>query len=191
MWRSEEFGSSHDGRAAAVLADGSEPGPRYFDQGSGTNFHKTSDWWVYDGTHGAPLATDLRAACACGWRGSARYPLDWTLIADDDPEDYDTSGPETEWERHLDEVEARSVPLPAGFQELLDSVKRQLDSLAVDAPLAALKAVAAMERHAKRVARQAAYAVEADEVPWARVGTALGLTEEGARSRLTHYAIRH
>jgi hypothetical protein len=106
----------------------------------------------------------------------------------------DISGPHDDWARHIDEVESRSVPLPVGLEELLERVDEQLSALAADAPLAALKAVAALERTAVRIGREAAYGAEADaeggEVSWEAIGRALGLTEEDARSRLFSYGRR-
>jgi hypothetical protein len=99
-WQSEQFGAAHEGRAAAVLADGSEPEPVYFDIGSGGSMHRTSDWWVYDGTLRAPLATGLRAACSCSWRGTTRYPVDWDDVDPHGPHLYDTSGPKSDWAQH-------------------------------------------------------------------------------------------
>ncbi|MGW2631263.1 hypothetical protein ACWC2K_18245 [Streptomyces chattanoogensis] len=121
-WKTEEFGASHEGRAGAVLADGSEPTPMYFDAGSGGGGHSTSDWWVYDGTLGAPRASELRASCSCGWRGTSRYPIDWSDVPEDCPYAYDTSGPYDDWEQHIAEVEAQTVPLPDELTDLLHQV---------------------------------------------------------------------
>ncbi|MFI5618001.1 hypothetical protein [Streptomyces sp. NPDC051567] len=188
-WQSEEFGTSHEGRAAAVLPDGTEPGPRYFDTGSGPEVHTSRDWWVYDGTMGAPLAAGLRGACSCGWRGPSRHPLDWARVTEDRPYLFDTSGPYEDWTRHVGEVESRSVPLPVALEVLLERITEQLDALADDAPLAALKAVAALERTVRRVGGDAAHRTRADEVSWEEIGRALGLTEEEARSRLLRYRL--
>ncbi|MEU5434961.1 hypothetical protein AB0G73_16520 [Streptomyces sp. NPDC020719] len=188
-WRSEEFGASHEGNAQAVLADGSEPGPRYFDVGSGPNVHKTSDWWVYDGTPRAPQATDLRAACVCGWRGLAQYVIDWSDVERNGPDLYDTSGPYGDWNQHIREVTARTVPLPAAVEDLLERLDEQLTALAMDAPLAALRAVAALERTTRSVGRAAACMAEADEMPWEAIGTALGLSERDACARLRRYSL--
>ncbi|MER5545924.1 hypothetical protein ACWD4N_19860 [Streptomyces sp. NPDC002586] len=187
-WKTEQFGSSHEGRAGSVLADGSEPEPVYFDVGSGSYVPKSSDWWVYDGTLGAPEASDLRGSCSCGWRGASRYPIDWSQVDRFHPYEYDTSGPYEDWAQHIAEVEARSVPLPEDITDLVDRLDERLSSLADQAPLAALKAVAALERIAENVGRQAAYDVQADELSWETVAKALGLTEEDARSRLFHYS---
>lgn len=190
-WQSEQFGASHQGRAAAVLADGSEPGPVYFDTGSGSTTHRTSDWWVYDGTLRAPLATGLRAACSCGWRGSTHYELDWNDVDPQRPDLYDASGPERDWAEHITDTEARSVPLPETLTDLLRRLEEQLEDLADNAPLAAVKAIAALERTTRDIAQHAALSIEADATSWAAVATALGLTEQEARSRLTRYALRH
>ena len=184
-WRSEEFGSSHEGRAGALLADGAEPNPVYLDAGSGSNIYTTTEWWVYNGKWGRQQATHLRGSCSCGWRGSSRYLIDWDEVADDP---YDVlAGPHEDWTRHIDETRSRSIPLPTGLEDLLGPVADQLSVLAGDAPLAALKAVAALERTAARIGREAAYCVRADEVPWDTITTALGLTEKDARSRLFRY----
>ncbi|MET8012952.1 hypothetical protein ABZU86_13050 [Streptomyces sp. NPDC005271] len=189
QWRTEQFGSSHEGRAAAVLADGSEPKPMYFDTGSGSNTHKTSDWWVYDGTLGAPRAADLRGSCSCGWRGTSRHPIDWSQVSEGRSDEYDTLGPREDWAQHIAEVESRSVPLPTDLEDLVDRLDEKLSALAGQAPLAALKAAAALERIAERVGRQAAYDVQADELSWETIAKALGLTEEDSRSRLFHYSL--
>ncbi|MEW2546605.1 hypothetical protein AB0910_12630 [Streptomyces sp. NPDC047002] len=194
-WSTDEFGRSHEGRPGALLADGTEPKPVYVDLGSSSNMHEISDWWVYDGRLNRPRASEVRGACSCGWRGAGRYAIDWGALeggdADgEDPYDIDLPGPYADWERHLDEVRARSVPLPAGLQDLIDQVESRLDSLVDQAPLAALKAVADLERTVKRVAGDAAYAVEMDELSWETVGKALGVPEREARSRLLGYALR-
>ena len=75
-WKSEEFGPAHEGRARALLADGSEPKPVYFDAGSGCNGYRVSEWWVYNGTLSRPQATHLRGSCSCGWHGARLYQVD-------------------------------------------------------------------------------------------------------------------
>ncbi|WP_329139293.1 hypothetical protein OG552_33020 [Streptomyces sp. NBC_01476] len=189
-WQTGEFGMSHEGRAAALLADGSEPEPAYFDIGSGGHVPSTTDWWVYDGTLGTRRATRLRGACSCGWRGTRTYLIDWELVADG-PGDADTSGPRADWKDHLGDVEARSVPLPGGLEGLLAQVDEQLTALADDAPLAALKAVAVLERATRRAGRAAARNAEADEVSWEAAGKALGMSPAEAGSLLTAHFPGH
>jgi hypothetical protein len=184
VWEYDEFAGEHDGRAAAVLADGSEPKPMLYDTGSTANFHETSDWWVYDGTRRAPLATGLRGACSCGWRGSTVHPLDWDEVPDD-PYGYDLDGPYNDWDDHVAGVASLTVPLPAQVSGLLQQVDSTLEGLADSGPLAALRALAALERTLARTSRTAAYHLDADEVPLDRIATGLGISPRSARSLLT------
>ncbi|MFJ1902102.1 hypothetical protein [Streptomyces sp. NPDC088115] len=191
MWETEEFGTSHEGRPGAVLAGGAEPKPVYVDTGSGAEIHKISDWWVYDGTRRAPLATALRGSCSCGWRGKDLHPLDWQEVTDaGGPDLYDTTGPETDWDQHIDDIEARTAPVPDDITALLTQLRTRLDTLAAHAPLAALKVIGALERTSADTARAAAYAVDTDEKPWDMIATALGLTETDARALLMRYTRR-
>ncbi|MGW2328194.1 hypothetical protein ACWC5C_20805 [Streptomyces sp. NPDC001700] len=148
MWQTTEFGSSHEGKPSAVLADGSEPKPVYYDVGSSGSVPPLSEWWIYDGTLGAPKAPHLRGSCACGWRGESLYPIDWDEVVDARL-DIEVSGPRDDWKRHVEEARGRSVPLPAALEMLLTQVEEQLSDLAMDAPVAALKGVAILERITK------------------------------------------
>jgi hypothetical protein len=189
-WRTENFGTSHEGRPRALLPDGTEPGPVYFDIGSGAEMPKSTEWWVYDGTLRAPKASHLRAACSCGWRGETHHPLDWSRVPRHHPYDYDTSALEEEWDRHIREVESRSVPLPTDVEAMIDELDRRLGDLADQAPLAALRAVTALERITSDAGREAAYNVRADELSWETVAKALGLTEDDAHSLLFRLSFR-
>jgi len=185
-WRSEEFGESHEGIVGATLADGSEPKPVYLDVGSGTNGFQTREWWAYNGWLGRPKAAAWRAACVCGWRGES-HPIDWDRLEDHDLDDLDTSDAYEDWWGHISAVERRTVPLPEELSDLLEQLEERLDALAETAPVAALKAVAMLERMAGRVGREAAYGVRADDVSGEALGRALGLSVNRARSRLDRY----
>ena len=185
-WRSEEFGESHEGIVGAVLADGSEPKSVYIDVGSGSSMFETREWWAYNGWLGRPKATGWRASCACGWRGDS-HPIDWDRVEDHDLDDLDTSDAYDEWWEHIHAVERRTVPLPEELSELIEQLEERLDALADTAPVAALKAVAMLERMAARVGKEAAYGAQADDVPGEALGTALGLSVDNARSRLDRY----
>ncbi|MFI8854442.1 hypothetical protein [Streptomyces sp. 891-h] len=188
-WRTEEFGASHEGWAGALLADGSEPGPVYLDAGSGPRMEKTTEWWAYDGRlPSTPRAAWARAACACGWRGEQRYPLDWERWRS--RAGFDDSAARKEWSRHIREVERRSVPLPVGLTERLEQLGDELLALADQAPLAAVRAVAELERITVDVGHLAARNIHADEIPWEAAGEALGLSEREARSRIIRYSLR-
>ncbi|MEV0445554.1 hypothetical protein AB0I84_12135 [Streptomyces spectabilis] len=186
MWESQ-FGASHEGRAAAVLDDGSEPKPALFDAGSSADMYQTSDWWVYDGTLSTPQASALRAACSCGWRGEEQFTIDWGHIDPDAPDDYDVSGPYGAWKRHVDTVERQTVPLPADVQDLLEQVQQRLTALAEDAPVAALRAIATLEETLADTGQSAALGVGQDDPDWGAIATKLGLTEADCRARLYKY----
>lgn len=191
MWEFEEFGADHEGRPGVLLADGTEPGPVYFDAGSGPTVHQSTDWWIYDGTLRAPLATEIRAACSCGWRGTPRYPLDWEAVDRRRPFLYDTSGPEGDWDAHMADVQARAVPVPADVNALLDQLETRFTVLIEDEPLAALRAAATLERLTQRLAADAVYNVDGVDGPeWDTVAQGLGVSRRTARSRLTRYALR-
>ncbi|WP_318212878.1 hypothetical protein [Streptomyces sp. SJL17-1] len=114
-----------------LLADGSEPGPVYFDLSSGSFFHESIGWWHYDGTMRRPTSTSMRGRCACGWRGEKTYPIDWEKVhEDDDPDVYDTSGPYGDWALlHMDDVADRALKLPEDLAGLLAQVRERLDRL--------------------------------------------------------------
>ncbi|MFD5416409.1 hypothetical protein [Streptomyces nojiriensis] len=171
-WWMVEFGDAHAG-AAGVLIGGGEPGSLYFDVGSGPDVPSTSHWSAFDGRYRRPRAEALRAACACGWRGAAEYPLGWAAVGDRPlyEADVDLSGPLADWSAHLSVVRDKAVPLPGPLACLLAGITERLTATAVDAPLAALRAVGVPERIAARVGREAAGAlcdgsVSAAPGPW-------------------------
>ncbi|MFF5393062.1 hypothetical protein ACFY5H_32865 [Streptomyces sp. NPDC013012] len=194
-WRRDGF-ESHEGMVGVLLADGSEPKPVLFDLGSGSNFHESSDWWLYDGTFRRPTAVSMRGRCACGWRGTKTYVIDWEKVReDDDPDTYDTSGPYEEWETHLDDVAGRAVALPEDLTELLGQVRERLDRLWWEEDKARayammLKACDVLEAIVAETGPEAARVLdrEHDEGGAApAVAEALGMTEQAARARLLHY----
>ncbi|WP_432112728.1 hypothetical protein [Streptomyces sp. S1] len=195
-WRRDGF-ESHEGMVGVLLADGSEPGPVFFDLGSGATFHESSDWWHYDGTFRRPTATSMRGRCACGWRGTKTYVIDWEKVReDDDPDAYDTSGPYRDWKAHLDEVAERAVALPEDLASLLGQVREQLDRLWLEenktrAYATMLKACDALEAIVAETGPEAARALtrEQDDEDGSTpsVAEALGMTERAARTRLLHY----
>ncbi|MFD3334605.1 hypothetical protein ACFWV1_18395 [Streptomyces sp. NPDC058700] len=186
-WKRDGF-DSHVGEVGVLLADGSEPGPVYVDMGSGGHVPSFTDWWVYDGAVRRPLATTMRGRCACGWRGERIFPIDWQQVDRDDLDAYDTSGPEQDWESHLDEVAARAVPLPEDLAGLLRRVRERLDELVDDDPLAVVKAAGELEATVAFFGPLATRIVTSSEqLPLAQVAQVLGMTEQAAGSRLRHY----
>ncbi|MFB7178459.1 hypothetical protein ACFCYI_12210 [Streptomyces sp. NPDC056257] len=184
------LGAAHEGLVGVLLADGSEPGPVYFDVGSGSDMPSSREWHCYDGRYGRPRAAALRGSCSCGWRGMAEYPLDWTALPDDKPlyeADVDLSGPIADYDAHLSVIRDAAVQLPADLTALLTELVRRLDGLAAEEPLVALKALADLRHVIAQVGEDAAYELAAEEVPIAQVATALGTSETAARSYLGSY----
>jgi hypothetical protein len=190
-WQTGEFGSSHEGTVGALLEDGSEPKPVWIDSGgSGPSGHQTSEWWAYNGHYSTSRASHLRGSCSCGWRGEASYLIDWEAVGNWPHCDYgavDFSGPRDDWDRHIDEIEARTVPIPKDVEDLLERVDERLAALAADSPLAALRAVAAVGRIVKRSGWDAACGVDPGETPWEEISKALGLTEQAVKSQMRSY----
>ncbi|MGA5069346.1 hypothetical protein ACPB9E_37360 [Streptomyces exfoliatus] len=113
-WWRDGF-ESHEGTVGVLLADGSEPGPVYFDLGSGGHVHETTDWDAYDGE----LRSPPRSACGAAARaaGAANGPSRSTGAGAGGA--YDTTVPERDWESRLDQVAARTLPLPGELTALL------------------------------------------------------------------------
>ncbi|MFG2485001.1 hypothetical protein ACGFSI_19880 [Streptomyces virginiae] len=180
-WWTVEFGDAHAG-AVGVLVDGGEPGPVYYDVGSGPDIPSTRHWSAYDGRHRRLRAEALRAACACGWRGAAEYPLDWATLGDRPlyEVDVDLTGPLADWNAHLSLVRDKAAPLPEPLAALLVEIIERLTATTEDAPLAALRAIGVLERIAARVGREAASVLAEDGVSAETVATGLGITRSKA-----------
>ncbi|MFB6578533.1 hypothetical protein ACFCYC_14080 [Streptomyces sp. NPDC056402] len=174
-WWTVDFGDEHAG-AVGVLVGGGEPGPVYFDVGSGSDVPSTRHWSAYDGRYRRPRAEVLRAVCACGWRGAAEYPLDWATVGDRPlyEADVDLTGPLADWTAHLSVVREAAVPLPEPLTALLVEIAERLNVTAAGAPLAALRAAAMLERIAAQVGREAASALCDDGLSAETVATGLG-----------------
>ncbi|MFF1779958.1 hypothetical protein [Streptomyces virginiae] len=180
-WWTVEFGDAHAG-AVGVLVGGGEPGPVYFDVGSGPNVPSTRHWSAYDGRYRRPRAEALRAVCACGWRGAAEYPLDWAAVGDRPlyEAEVDLAGPLADWNAHLSLVHDKAAPFPEPLAALLVEITERLTATTEDAPLAALRAVGVLERIAARVGREAAGVLAEDGVSAEAVATGLGTTHSKA-----------
>jgi len=187
-WQSEEFGSSHKGIAGVLLEDGTEPKPAVvLTSMSGGSTRQTCELRAYDGKYGNPQAAYVRGSCSCGWRGANRYPVQWDADPAYPEPDVDESGLREDWRRHIEEVESGTVPLPADFEKLLERLEKRLSRLESDSPLAALRALAAVERVARRVGWRVAFDVDPDQVPWDEMGKALGISGSALYSRLRSY----
>ncbi|MGW1116925.1 hypothetical protein ACWD5B_07430 [Streptomyces tanashiensis] len=186
VWQREGF-ETHEGEVGVLLADGSEPGPVFFDLGSGAYFHESTDWWVYDGSLRRPTATATRGRCACGWRGERTVPLDWQEVGSVGRDAYDVSGPERDWEAHMDDVATRAVPLPDDVADLLQTLRERLDELVDDEPVVVLRTAEKLDAIVADYGPLAARYIAGDSIPRPRLAEALGTTEKAAGSRLTHY----
>ncbi|MER6778045.1 MULTISPECIES: hypothetical protein [unclassified Streptomyces] len=167
-----------------LLADGSEPGPVCFDVGSGPSMPSSTEWHAHDGRHRAAL---LRGSCACGWRGAAESPLDWTTLPIDQPlyeAGVSPSVPTVDHQAHPSVVRDGAVPLPAELTALLTELVRVLAGQAAREPLTALKALADVRYVVARTGQDAAYELPARDVPLKVVAAALGTSEAATRSHL-------
>ncbi|MFB6865983.1 hypothetical protein ACFCZQ_09540 [Streptomyces virginiae] len=185
-----DLGAAHAGSVGVLLEDGSEPGPAYFDVGSGSYVPSSTEWHAYDGRFGRPKAALLRGACACGWRGAAEYPLDWTTLDDQTPlyeADVDLAGPIADYQAHLTVVRDAAVPLPEPLTALLTALTENLETAAVKDPLVALKALADLRYLIAGVGADAALAVQVGRIPMKTVATALGTSEAAARRYVNGY----
>ncbi|KPI31500.1 hypothetical protein OV450_7153 [Actinobacteria bacterium OV450] len=132
-----------------------------------------------------PWCCGAAARAAGGARPST--PLDWARLAGDQPlyeADVDLSGPIGDYEAHLSVTRDAAVQLPAELTVLLADLVRQLDVLAVEEPLVALKALADLRYLIAQTGRDAAYELTALHVPLKDVATALGTSETAARTYL-------
>ncbi|MFF2236291.1 hypothetical protein [Streptomyces anulatus] len=118
------------------------------------------------------------------------YPLSWEDVDRNAPYLYDTRQIPDDWARHIDDVEARAVPVPDVLVALLDQVEQELDRLAGDAPLAALRAISRLEHVIAEAGDAAAYGSEADARSGTLIGPGLGLPEHEGRRRLLRYSLR-
>ncbi|SEE59267.1 hypothetical protein [Streptomyces sp. TLI_105] len=108
VWLTDEFGASHQGAVDVLLADGTVPGPVYFDTASGTGGRSVLQWSVYDGRHRRPRAAGLCAVCSCGWAGP-QHALDWDLIGGyelTEAGDGQAAACERDWDAHTADVAA-------------------------------------------------------------------------------------
>lgn len=67
---------------------------------------------------------------------------------------------------------------------------QRLNTLASDAPLATLRAIATPGHTLNQAGRTAAFHAEADDTAGNAIGPGLGLPDRDARARLLHYTLR-
>jgi hypothetical protein len=188
-WTSDEYGRSHEGRVAVLLADGTSPEPVYFDSNSGPSGTTVRHWSVYDGSDcpARPRAHALRAECACGWTGPA-HPVDWEQTGGLPFYEHGSRPAgrcQDDWDKHTTAVGATTVALPAELQSLLDKVTAAIEALAKDSPTAAVKAARTLELIAQRTAYWPAH--EASDEDPETVAAALGLSTDDTETLLARF----
>ncbi|WP_129808738.1 hypothetical protein [Streptomyces albidoflavus] len=113
-------------------------------------------------------------------------PIYWGQVAVDMASLTEESRPLEDWEQHIDEVDAAAAIVPP---ELLGVIEQFGPGLADSEPLAALRAVAVLERLTARTARAAAHNLHADGPEGEVVAGGLGLPAQQARSRVLRYRL--
>ncbi|MER6366716.1 hypothetical protein [Kitasatospora sp. NPDC001527] len=162
VWVHEEIGG-HEGRAVAVLGDGSEP---------------DGAWWTHDGADGRRRAIAIRPACECGWRGEM-FPLD---VADHEVAEgtADGTGPYGAWDAHV--VRLLGDQVPEDVAQAIAGLRRQLAELTERRPLAAAAAAALVEKMGTAVLQRSVSAARTTE-SWDAIGRALGVSRQAAHQR--------
>ncbi|KAA6223997.1 hypothetical protein CP973_20600 [Streptomyces albofaciens JCM 4342] len=188
-WTTEEFGTSHEGAVGVLLADGTVPGPVFFDSGSGAGGPSVSQWSVYDGCFAyVPRAAALRAVCSCGWTGE-KHELDWGDIGEQKLAEAGAGAANTcmqDWDEHTEEVERSAVPLPEPFTALLSQLGEEVEKLGKTSPLAALRAARLLEVTAVQAGYWPAHDARRDTSP-EKAAAALGLNEDAARKLMARF----
>ncbi|MFJ5552500.1 hypothetical protein [Streptomyces sp. NPDC093225] len=190
VWTTDEFGGSHQGAVGVLLADGTIPDPVYFDSASGPGGRSVAQWSVYDGRQGRPRAAVLRAVCSCGWVGS-QHCLDWDVIGGDElaeAGDGQAAACERGWDAHTADVAAAAVPLPEAVTILLEQLETEIDKLTATSPVAALRAVRALEVLAGRQGYWAARGIRSNHDA-GQAAAALGLSEREARRLIARLGV--
>ncbi|RSO41099.1 hypothetical protein DMH15_13650 [Streptomyces sp. WAC 06725] len=188
-WTTEEFGTSHEGAVGVLLADGTVPGPVYFDSGSGAGGPSVSQWNVYDGSFTrVPRAAALRAVCSCGWTGE-EHALDWDEIGDQKLAEAGAGAADAcmeDWDGHTEEVERSAIPLPETVTTLLTQLGEEIEQLAKTSPLAALRAARLLEVTAVQAGYWPAHDARRDTSP-EQAAAALGLNKDEARRLMARF----
>lgn len=176
----------HEGYAVAVLADGSEPEPVQVPipdrPGVSTD---NSAWWLYTGEDGRPLATGVKAGCACGWRSTEVFPLDFEDHEATDGFEFN-DGPFGAWSYgHI--ASLLDTAMPRELREALATVAEQLREQARLRPLVALAAIGQLEKLVGDQAPTAATTARRDGQTWDAIGRALGTSRQAAYQRFGRF----
>ncbi|MGW4904268.1 hypothetical protein ACWEO9_14900 [Streptomyces albidoflavus] len=117
-------------------------------------------------------------------------PIYWGQVAVDGASLTEESRPLEDWEQHIDEVDAAAAIVTPELLGMIEQFGPGLADLADSERLAALRAVAVLERLTARTARAAAHNLQADGLEGEVVaGGGLGLPAQQARSRVLRYRL--
>jgi|SRR6476620_11737010 len=176
----------HEGYAVAVLADGSEPEPIQVPvSGRGDITSPNSAWWLYNGQDGRPLATGVKAGCACGWRSTETFPVDFEDHEATDGFEFN-EGPFAAWSyEHIASLLGTAVP-----RELRDAIAtaaRLLREESTRRPLVALTVIGQLEKLVGDLAPTAGAAARKDGQTWNAIGRALNTSRQAAYQRFSRF----
>ncbi|MFE6703353.1 hypothetical protein [Streptomyces sp. NPDC057718] len=177
-WQTDQFGSDHEGYAVAVMGDGTEPAP----------INGNSAWWLYNGEDGKPRALAVRAGCACGWRSSEMFPVDFDDEEGTTGYEFD-SGPYAAWDRlHIAPLLGAAVP--PELSEAIEIVRKMLAGLTISRPLSAVAAATELENLAGGALQRAVTAARDNGSSWDEVGRSLGRSRQAAHQRFAKALFR-
>ncbi|MFE3502934.1 hypothetical protein [Kitasatospora sp. NPDC059160] len=144
---------------------------------AGSGAELDSPWHRHDGQNGRARAVAGRATCSCGWRGEM-VALDFA-----DRAVTDGVGSEwyTAWEQHLAHVAGDQVP--EDVLQLIAQLRRRLQELTVERPLAGVRAADQVERMGRTVMFDAVKAARAGRASWQDVGDAARVSRQTAHQR--------
>lgn len=91
-----------------------------------------------------------------------------------------------DWYRHIDQVEATTIPLPETVTRLLEQLKAEIEMLAKTSSVAAVRAARRLEVTAEEACYWAARDTTAD-LDTAQAAVHLGLDEDAARTLMARF----
>ncbi|MFC9223147.1 hypothetical protein ACFT8W_20880 [Streptomyces hygroscopicus] len=176
----------HEGYVVAILADGTEPEPIQVPVSTNADLTSpNSAWWLYNGKDGKPLATGVKAGCACGWRSDDVFPVDFE--DEEETEGFESNtGPFAEWQYgHI--ASLKGVAVPRELREALTTVAQRLREASMHQPLVALTVIGQLEELVGDLAPTAGAAARLDGQTWTTIGKALNTTRQAAFQRFKRF----
>ncbi|MET8704292.1 hypothetical protein ABZW10_36385 [Kitasatospora sp. NPDC004723] len=145
---------------------------------AGSGAELDGPWDRHDGRDGRARAVAGRASCSCGWRGREMVALDFTsqAVTDGPGSDWYTT-----WEQHLAHVAGDQVP--EDILRLITQLRRRLQELADERPLAGVRAADQVERMGRAKMFDAVKAARAGQASWKDIGDAARVTRQTAHQR--------